>query len=161
MLDDTDRRILRQLQADPTLSGAGLADRTGLNAATCWRRLERLRERGVLRGVRGVIDWRALGYSVEVSLRVTLDKTVPRAFDDSGAVTALAALVEATPNAASAGARGAGPCRQSSESLQKATPWRRTGGAIAQPSRACRGRRPARSARPAGSAFPARPRPDA
>ena len=85
MLDDTDRRILRQLQADPTLSGAGLADRTGLNAATCWRRLERLRERGVLRGVRGVIDWRALGYSVEVSLRVTLDKTVPRAFDDFAA----------------------------------------------------------------------------
>lgn len=89
MLDDTDRRILRQLQADPTLSGAALADRTGLNAATCWRRLERLRERGVLRGVRAVIDWRALGYSVEVSLRVTLDKTVPRAFDDFSAAARL------------------------------------------------------------------------
>lgn len=85
MLDDTDRRILRQLQADPSLSGAALAERTGLNAATCWRRLERLRERGVLRGSRAVIDWRALGYSVEVSLRVTLDKTVPRAFDDFAA----------------------------------------------------------------------------
>ena len=82
MLDDTDRRILRQLQADPGLSGAELAERAGLNAATCWRRLEQLRERGVLRGSRAVIDWRALGYSVEVSLRVTLDKAVPRAFDD-------------------------------------------------------------------------------
>ncbi len=82
MLDDTDRRILRQLQADPTLSGAELAERAGINAATCWRRLERLRERGVLRGSRAVIDWRALGYTVEVSLRVTLDKTVPRAFED-------------------------------------------------------------------------------
>lgn len=85
MLDDIDRRILRQLQADPRLSGAALADRAGLNAATCWRRLERLREQGVLRGSRAVIDWRALGYSVEVSLRVTLDKTVPRAFDDFAA----------------------------------------------------------------------------
>ncbi|MBT8418132.1 MAG: Lrp/AsnC ligand binding domain-containing protein, partial [Silicimonas sp.] len=28
------------------------------------------------------IDWRALGYEVEVSLRITLDKTNPRAFDD-------------------------------------------------------------------------------
>ncbi|WP_375174938.1 Lrp/AsnC family transcriptional regulator [Pseudooceanicola sp.] len=85
MLDDTDRRILRQLQADPRLSGAELADRAGVNAATCWRRLERLRERGVLRGTHAVIDWRALGYSVEVSLRVTLDKAAPRAFEDFAA----------------------------------------------------------------------------
>ena len=85
MLDDTDRRILRQLQADPSLSGAELAERAGVTSATCWRRLERLRERGVLRGARAVIDWRALGYAVEVSLRVTLDKTVPRAFDEFAA----------------------------------------------------------------------------
>ncbi|EAQ05004.1 transcriptional regulator, AsnC family protein [Pseudooceanicola batsensis HTCC2597] len=85
MLDDTDRRILRQLQADPTLSGADLADRAGVNAATCWRRLEKLREAGVLRGSRAVIDWRALGYAVEVSLRVTLDKTVARAFEEFAA----------------------------------------------------------------------------
>lgn len=82
MLDDVDRRILRQLQADPALNNAGLADRTGLTAATCWRRLERMRDAGVLRGRRAVIDWQALGYAVEVSLRITLDKTVPRAFDD-------------------------------------------------------------------------------
>lgn len=85
MLDDADRRILRQLQADPSLSGAELAERAGVTPATCWRRLERLRERGVLRGARAVIDWRALGYAVEVSLRVTLDKTVPRAFDEFAA----------------------------------------------------------------------------
>ena len=85
MLDDTDRRILRQLQADPSLSGAELAERAGVTPATCWRRLERLRERGVLRGARAVIDWRALGYAVEVSLRGTLDKTVPRAFDEFAA----------------------------------------------------------------------------
>ncbi|MEC7298183.1 MAG: Lrp/AsnC family transcriptional regulator, partial [Pseudomonadota bacterium] len=85
MFDDTDRRILRQLQEDPTISTAQLADRAGVNAATCWRRLERLRERGVLRGARAVIDWRALGFTVEVSLRVTLDKTVPRAFEDFAA----------------------------------------------------------------------------
>ncbi|SEJ51383.1 transcriptional regulator, AsnC family [Pseudooceanicola nitratireducens] len=85
MFDDTDRRILRQLQEDPTISTAQLADRAGVNAATCWRRLERLRERGVLRGARAVIDWQVLGFTVEVSLRVTLDKTVPRAFEDFAA----------------------------------------------------------------------------
>ena len=81
MLDDTDRRILRQYQADPEASAADLAERCGVTSATVWRRLERLREAGVLLGVEAVIDWQALGYMVEVSLRVTLDKTVARAYD--------------------------------------------------------------------------------
>ena len=82
MLDDTDRRILRQFQAAPDLPAAELAERAGVTGSTLSRRLERLREIGVLRGVRGVIHWPALGYEVEVSLRVTLDKTQPRAFDE-------------------------------------------------------------------------------
>ena len=80
--DDTDRRILRHLLADPMLSTADLAGRAGVTTATCWRRLERLRAEGILRGQEAVIDWRALGYGVEVSLRFTLDKTDPRAFDE-------------------------------------------------------------------------------
>ncbi|MGV6812350.1 MAG: Lrp/AsnC family transcriptional regulator [Brevirhabdus sp.] len=82
MLDDTDRRILRHYQAEPDLATADLAERAGVTSATCWRRIEKLREAGVIKGVRAVIDWRALGYAVEVSLRVTLDKTETRAFDD-------------------------------------------------------------------------------
>jgi Lrp/AsnC family transcriptional regulator len=82
MLDDTDRRILRHMQAEPGASAARIAERAGLNAATCWRRIEKMQESGVIRGVRAVIDWRALGYEVQVSLRITLDKTQPRAFDE-------------------------------------------------------------------------------
>jgi DNA-binding Lrp family transcriptional regulator len=41
-IDDTDRRILRQLLADPGLATADLASRAGVTPATCWRRLERL-----------------------------------------------------------------------------------------------------------------------
>lgn len=82
MLDDLDRRILRQMQADPMVATPDLAERVGLSAARLTRRVERLRDRKVLRGPRAVINWRALGYEVEVSLRVTLDKTQPRAFDD-------------------------------------------------------------------------------
>ena len=82
MLDDTDRRILRQMLADPGLAAADLAARAGVTPAPCWRRLERLRERGVLKGAEAIIDWRALGWAVEVSLRFTLDKTNPRAFDE-------------------------------------------------------------------------------
>lgn len=82
MLDDMDRRILRQYQADPGMSVAELAERCGLTQATCWRRLEAMRGAGVVQGVEAVIDWAALGYSVEVSLRVTLEKSNPRAFDE-------------------------------------------------------------------------------
>lgn len=81
-IDATDRRILRQLLSTPGATTAELAPRAGVTEATCWRRLDRLRVRGILRGHRAVIDWRALGYQVEVSLRVTLDKTNPRAFDE-------------------------------------------------------------------------------
>ncbi len=82
MLDDLDRRILRHLQADPVQSLPDLADRIGLTSSRLSRRLDKLRESGVIRGQHAVIDWRALGYSVEVSLRVTLDKTQTRAFDE-------------------------------------------------------------------------------
>ncbi len=82
MLDDTDRRILRHLQADPALTNAELAEHCGLSAASCWRRVEKMEAAGVILGQEAVIDWQALGYSVEVSLRITLDKTDPRAFDE-------------------------------------------------------------------------------
>src|SRR5690606_9083321 len=64
-LDDTARRVLRHLLADPQADNATLADRAGVTTATLWRRLDRLRERGVLRATEARIDWRALGYAVE------------------------------------------------------------------------------------------------
>ena len=82
MLDDVDRRILRQMQAAPELSNAELAARCDLTTATCYRRIEKMQANGVLNGQQAVIDWQALGYAVEVSLRITLDKTQTRAFDD-------------------------------------------------------------------------------
>lgn len=82
MPDVTDRRILRQLLADPDIGNAELAARAGVTPASLWRRLEKLRETGVIRATETRIDWRRLGYEVQVSLRFTLDKTHPRAFDE-------------------------------------------------------------------------------
>lgn len=81
-VDDTDRRILRHYLAEPGQDRATLSSRAGVAPATLWRRLERLREGGVIGNPQAVINWRALGYEVEVSLRFTLDKTNPRAFDE-------------------------------------------------------------------------------
>ncbi len=80
-ISKSDRRLLRHLQQAPGLSLAELAARAGLSGATCSRRLERLGRGGVIRGQRAVINWAALGYEVQVSLRVTLEKSDPRAFD--------------------------------------------------------------------------------
>ncbi len=80
-LDDTDRRILRLLQDDATLSKADLAAASGLSPAACWRRVERMQADGVILGQRVVLDRRALGFEVQVFLRVTLDKTASNAFD--------------------------------------------------------------------------------
>ncbi|QFT63338.1 Lrp/AsnC family transcriptional regulator [Roseivivax halotolerans] len=85
MLDDTDRRILRQFQAAPDLSGQELAERAGVTATTLTRRLGKMRSAGILRGARAIIDWAALGYAVEVSLRVTLDKSQSNAFEEFAA----------------------------------------------------------------------------
>ena len=80
-IDDIDRKLLRQFQADPTLGVGELAERCGITRATSWRRLERLREGGIIKGHRTTIDWAKLGYQVSVSLRITLDKSAPNAFD--------------------------------------------------------------------------------
>ncbi len=82
MLDDIDRRILRHFQANPSLSTAELAERCRISNGVCWRRIEKMQAAGIIQGQEAVIDWSAMGYAVEVSLRVTLDKTQPRAFDE-------------------------------------------------------------------------------
>ena len=80
-IDHIDRKILRLMQVDPGISTADLAQQAGMTVAPCWRRLEKLKKAGVLLGKRVVVDRRALGYAVQVFLRINLDKTAPNAFD--------------------------------------------------------------------------------
>ena len=80
-VDDIDRRLLRHLQEDGSLTMAELATRAGLSGGACWRRVEKLEAGGVIEGREVVIDYRAMGYAVEVFLRITLDKTQGNAFD--------------------------------------------------------------------------------
>ncbi|NOD63670.1 MULTISPECIES: Lrp/AsnC family transcriptional regulator [unclassified Ruegeria] len=82
MLDDIDRRILRHFQAAPSLTTSELADLCRISAGVCWRRIEKMQAAGIIEGQEAVIDWTAMGYAVEVSLRITLDKTQARAFDE-------------------------------------------------------------------------------
>ncbi|MFZ3008617.1 MAG: Lrp/AsnC family transcriptional regulator [Phenylobacterium sp.] len=47
-LDPIDRRLLRELQADATLSIADLAQIVGLSQTPCWKRIKRLTDDGVI-----------------------------------------------------------------------------------------------------------------
>ncbi len=75
MIDSQDRRILRLWQADPNRSRKDLAQDVGISLGALNRRVDRLRGDNVLGARRAVIDWGKLGYSVQVFLRITLDKT--------------------------------------------------------------------------------------
>ena len=60
-LDKFDLAILQELQTDGRLSNAELANRVGLSAAPCWRRVRALEENGFIKGYRAEIDRHKIG----------------------------------------------------------------------------------------------------
>ncbi len=80
-IDDMDRKLLRILQEDASISIAELAGRANMTAAPCWRRMEKLESAGIIMGRKVEINHKMLGYAVMVFLRITLDKTAMNAFD--------------------------------------------------------------------------------
>ena len=49
-IDEFDRRILRVLQRDASMSVDALAEKVHLSRNACWRRVKLMEERGVIRG---------------------------------------------------------------------------------------------------------------
>ena len=80
-IDVIDKKILRLMQIDALLSVADIAEKVGVATASCWRRIGRMEKSGIIKGQISVIDPKALGLEVELSLRITLDKTETNAFD--------------------------------------------------------------------------------
>ena len=73
-LDQTDRRILRELQNDGRISIADLSKAVGLSATPCQRRVRELERAGVIRGYSCKVDAQAAGYEIEAFVQVTLEK---------------------------------------------------------------------------------------
>ena len=69
-IDSYDLAILEQLQADGRLTNAELAQRVGLSAAPCWRRVRALEEQGFIRGYRAELDRHKLGLGVLAFVRL-------------------------------------------------------------------------------------------
>ncbi len=73
-MDSIDRKMLAVLQPAGRITVAELAQRVGLSAAPCHRRLRELESSGVIRGYRAVVDGDSVGYGFEVLLAITMDR---------------------------------------------------------------------------------------
>ena len=69
-LDKYDLAILQHLQDDGRLTNAELAQRVGLSAAPCWRRVRALEAAGFIRGYRAEIDPHKIGLGVLAFVRL-------------------------------------------------------------------------------------------
>jgi Lrp/AsnC family transcriptional regulator len=81
-LDSVDRRIVRELQRDASLSHAALAERVGASAASVWRRVRSLEKGGVLGRAVRIASPKALGRSVNVLCQVRMARQTVEARAD-------------------------------------------------------------------------------
>lgn len=71
-IDKVDREIIRLLQQDAELSAAAIGEKIGLSQSPCWRRIQRLREEGLIQGQAMRFDRKKLGFDVLVFAQVKL-----------------------------------------------------------------------------------------
>jgi Lrp/AsnC family transcriptional regulator, leucine-responsive regulatory protein len=73
-LDKFDLAILNELQADARLTNTELAQRVGLSAAPCWRRVRALEESGFIKGYHAEIDRHKIGLGVLAFVRLDANR---------------------------------------------------------------------------------------
>jgi Lrp/AsnC family transcriptional regulator len=69
-MDRVDRRILRLLAADASLSLAEIADRVGLTPTPCWKRIRRMEREGIILRRVAVLDADKIGLPVSAFVAV-------------------------------------------------------------------------------------------
>lgn len=86
--DAPDIRILEAIQDGARMTLAELAERVGLSASSCQRRLQRLEQDGVIERYSAILNESRLGYQSSVFVKITLDSQTETAL---GAFEAAAA----------------------------------------------------------------------
>jgi Lrp/AsnC family transcriptional regulator len=71
-LDQTDRKILEILQAQPRINATAIGERIGLSQSACWRRMQRMRDEGVIRDHPVVLDREKVGLTTMVFAHIKL-----------------------------------------------------------------------------------------
>lgn len=71
-LDDFDRKILALMQKDASLTIAEIAERVGLSQSPCWRRIQRMRQEGIILGQVTLLDRGKIGLNAQIFAQVRL-----------------------------------------------------------------------------------------
>jgi Lrp/AsnC family transcriptional regulator, leucine-responsive regulatory protein len=91
-LDQIDRRILREVQANGRLTNTELSERVHLSATATNERVKRLTRDGFILGYTALLSPERLGRSLLLFVEVKLERTTPDVFD------AFAAAIRRTPD---------------------------------------------------------------
>ncbi|KIN10598.1 Lrp/AsnC family transcriptional regulator [Vibrio mytili] len=81
-MDKIDRQLLTWVQKDATLTTAELADKVGLSASPCARRIKRLEQEGVISGYRALVSRDSIGIAMTVFVDVSLNNHQAASIDD-------------------------------------------------------------------------------
>src|SRR5260370_27758506 len=76
-MDEIDRQLLDILQRDATLSIAQMAERVGLSATPCWKRIQKLEAQGVITRRVAVVDPERVGVGLSVLVSVEAGEHTP------------------------------------------------------------------------------------
>lgn len=71
-LDKHDRALLRELQMDCQITNQALADKVGLSASVCWRRVNALEKSGIIRRYSAIVDGPSAGLGFQAVVYVSL-----------------------------------------------------------------------------------------
>jgi Lrp/AsnC family transcriptional regulator len=95
-MDEIDRSLLEILQQDATLSIAQMAERVGLSATPCWKRIQKLEAAGVITRRVAVVDPDRVGVGLSVLVSIEAGEHTPQWLERFGlGIAALPEVMEA------------------------------------------------------------------
>ena len=71
-IDRIDRRILEELQQAPGINATAIGEKVGLSQSACWRRIQRLRDEGIIKDQPVRLDREKVGLNTMVFAHVKL-----------------------------------------------------------------------------------------
>lgn len=94
-IDRYDCKILKLLQVDGRISNQDLADRIGLSASPCLRRMRALEDSGLIIAYRALLDAKQLGLTLFALIHISMDRHTPERFANFDAeISALPEVLE-------------------------------------------------------------------
>ena len=80
-LDRLDKRILREIQRDGTITNLELAERIGLSPSPCARRVKQLEDAGIILGRVTLLDPKKLELKLTALIQISMDRHTPDRFE--------------------------------------------------------------------------------